>query len=110
MNNYREYIGEKFEKPYACLDLVVKVWNEKFQRGIPISGVSTTMEYFRQHLIPTKAPREGDLVLMKSEQWHAGVVISEGNMIHTFPDGCAGVERYDGLLWKNRVRGFYTWI
>lgn len=109
MRDYRAYIGKRFEQPYACLDLVVAVWNDVFQRNIPHGSASDTMAYFRAHLDAVKIPQEGDLILIKAEIWHAGLVISEGHMLHTFPDGTAGIERYDGLKWKSRVRGYYRW-
>ena len=107
--DYSKYIGEHFDRPDACLHLVVKVWKEQFNRDIPNDNTSDTMAYLRENLDAIKSPRAGDLILLKSEEWHIGLVIKEGEMLHTAPDDTAIVERYDGLFWRNRIRGFYTW-
>jgi len=110
MMDYTKYVGMHFNKPDACVSLAILISNEMFQRDIPPLDIKQSLEYLRTHLVHTETPVEGDIILMKGEEWHVGIIIAAGCMIHTFMDGSAIIEKYNGLFWKNRIRGYYTWI
>lgn len=56
-------------------------------------------------------PYPGCGVLMRPHRhaMHVGLVVDVGVMLH-IEEGCHTVcVPYDGLMWKNRVEGFYEW-
>ncbi len=110
--NLGMYIGKIFPPPQGCLDLVADIWRKEFARDVPkYQDGNSRMDILRSKLVPTDDPIPGDLVLMKGEQWHVGVLVKEGYMIHSGPpDGSVVIERYDGLRWKARLKGFYRWV
>jgi len=56
-------------------------------------------------------PKIGDAVLMKMRMagppQHVGLVVGEGWMLHIEAGIDSCLERYDGMLWKRRILGFY---
>jgi len=110
MRSYRAYINTSYPKPYSCIRLVLRVWREMFDRDLPEDDiVEHTMDALRAYVVPVDSPLEGDIILLKGEEWHIGLVTRPGFMLHTSPEGLAVLERYDGLAWKSRIKGFYRW-
>mgnify|MGYP001037211067 CR=1 FL=1 len=110
MRDYGLYIGKKYPPPDGCILLVSSVFRTIFERAIPEDAGERVMEVFRKSMFPVDDPQEGDVVLMRGEQWHVGVVVKKGSMLHAAPpDGRAVIERYNSLHWKSRVKGFYRW-
>lgn len=107
--NWRKYIGKYYPPPTGCLQLVSSVLTNEYGRNLPVNIADRAMEVLRDNLIQVKEEKEGDLILMRDEQWHVGVIIRPGEMLHSSYDGYAIVESYNGLMWKNRVKGFYRW-
>ena len=58
-----------------------------------------------------ESPVIGDVVLLnlRGIPIHVGVVISENQMVHCEHGIDSVVERFDNMLWKNRVEGFYRY-
>ena len=110
MRDYRMYIGKVYPAPHGCLLLVADVLRDVFDHAVPFEVTEQVMQVFRKNMIAVTNPKEGDMVMIKANQWHVGVIVSPGMMIHAAPPiGTVIIERYDGLQWKSRIRGYYTW-
>jgi len=108
VKDYKPFIGKFYMPPHSCICLVIDIYKQLYQKDLS-SDVVLAMEYLRAHMDQVVTPMEGDLILLKGAQWHVGIVVADGEMIHTFPDGSVGLERYDGFIWGNRIRGFFRW-
>jgi cell wall-associated NlpC family hydrolase len=109
MKNYSTYIGKQYLPPNGCLNLVIDILRNEYNRPLELNDADRAMEIFRTRLSPTIKPQEGDLILLKGNQWHVGLVVGNGQMIHTSLEGEVGIEHYDGMMWRNRIKGFYKW-
>ena len=108
--NYAKYIGKSYAPPHGCLLLVADILRDEYNLPIPNDVSERVFETMRSNLIPVDDPHEGDVVLMKGNSWHVGLIIQPGTMIHVSrPSSNVVVERYDSLQWRARVRGFYRW-
>ena len=65
----------------------------------------------RRFYSPVTDPTEGDALLIRQQGFpvHVGYCINRTWMIHTTPKTGAIVERWNGLVWKNRVLGVYRY-
>jgi cell wall-associated NlpC family hydrolase len=56
-------------------------------------------------------PQEGDVVLLKIKNFprHVGIITKPGWMLHALKTIGICHERYTGLMWKNRINGFYRY-
>lgn len=52
-------------------------------------------------------PGDGIALNIAGRPLHVGIVVEQGWMLHSADDADAALERYDGMLWRNRVGGFY---
>ena len=59
--------------------------------------------------ITVEEARSGDVLLirMRGFKTHVAVVVSRGFMLHTEMGANSTLERYDGIIWKNRIVGTY---
>lgn len=114
--DYRQFIGQPYEPPHGCLRLVEQVYREAY--GIDLRGCDADVadndsaalyRLLRRLTTPVEDPREGDIVLVRSQPWHVGVVIEPGLMLHSYSGGLSCIENYDSFLWRNRVSGFYRY-
>lgn len=69
----------------------------------------TRQERGRWNKIDAGDERFGDVVLCRSGDafCHVGLVVERPNMLHVERGITTIVESYTGLLWKNRIVGFY---
>ena len=126
MTDFEKYVGIPFRDHGRdaggcdCWGLVRLVYREQF--GIELSDIGPLYRdtrdiggmvqvYYDQapKWDEVKAPGAGDVVLLNvmNAPVHVGVVIAPGLMLHVERGLDAVVERFDGSVWKNRVRGFY---
>lgn len=75
-----------------------------------IVKVSQAMAKEREKWTEVTEPKEFDLVLMKPRGkmfFHVGVYIPRGKMLHIEEGSQVTSERIDGIVWQNRIEGFY---
>jgi len=64
---------------------------------------------------PVEQPADGDVVVLRrsgeprGRGSHLGIVLDAGQMLHIHRNTSAVCERYDGLMWRNRVEGYLRW-
>ena len=108
--DYAKYVGMTYPPPHGCLMMVADILRNEYEIPIPIDIAERVFETMRNHLDKVEGPIEGDVVLMKGNSWHVGLVTGPGTMIHVSqPGGEVVVERYSSLQWRSRIRGFYRW-
>ena len=109
--DFTKYIGIAYPPPHGCLTFVSQLLRDEYGRPVPDDITERAAEVLQHRLAPVETPAEGDALLIKANQWHVALVLAGGMMIHAAPpDGTVMIERYDGLQWKARTRGFYRWI
>lgn len=81
---------------------------EDFDGLIPTTARAAA-ERDRWHPVAFGTERPGDVALFVATGWpgHVGLVIRRPLMLHILEDRYAGLERYDGPLWRPRLFGFY---
>lgn len=54
-------------------------------------------------------PRIGDVIWLRIEgmPFHTGIVVDRYTMMHTMEGVGVAIERYDSILWKSKVLGFF---
>lgn len=69
--------------------------------------IKTQQEYF--DAIPAGYEEAGDILLLSlaGHPLHMGLVVAPGWMLHSAHDADSALERYDGMVWRKRVDGFY---
>lgn len=112
--DYRQYVGLAYEPPHGCLRLVEQVVREQYGRDF--RDVDSDVEpnddralyrLLKAHCDPVEHEREGDLIVIRSTPWHIGLVIGDGQMLHSYSGGAACVEPYRGPMHRNRISGFW---
>ena len=126
-----EYIGIPFVKGGRslkgadCWGLVIIIMEEQFNVLVPHKnefsyGTKEEIEEAAAAIIheadkpiwkeiPVEDALAGDIVLMRIANLplHTGVVVAPKHMLHTEKNIDSMFERYDNLLWSNRVLGMY---
>jgi cell wall-associated NlpC family hydrolase len=130
-----EYIGLPFEMggrgpdAFDCWGLTWLVLRRHFRLTVPafcgvvwdtddratrIEAGGVIKRASETHFEEVKPGRErpGDVILLRisGRPLHIGLVVLPGLMLHTADDSDSATERYDGMLWRNRVEGFYRVI
>lgn len=56
-------------------------------------------------------PRPLDVITLRvmGQPWHVGVVVRPVVMLHILESIEACLERYDGMVWRDRVEGFFRY-
>ena len=116
-----DYIGIPFEEK-NCWQLVCMVYDQKF--GIHLCDYALEYKnaidkenirriYQRELKIWQKVetPLFGDVIVLEiqGQPWHAGIVVSKQFMLHTERKIESVVESYNGLIWKNKIIGYYRY-
>lgn len=59
--------------------------------------------------IPLGQEQLGDVINLRifAKDWHTGIVIEPGRMLHTLIGHDSALEKYYFSTWKNRISGFY---
>lgn len=64
----------------------------------------------REQWRQVETPEAGDVILLRGDPLHVGVVLAPGLMLHTTRKlGASAVERYDTGRWRHRVQGFFRY-
>lgn len=112
---------------FDCWGLVAAVQREVFCRtvprydaltwphGSPRSVTEAVGAFAREEAaaqydeVPDGSECEGDIVLlrMRGQPLHVGVVLGDGMMLHTDESEGSCVESYRGMLFGQRITGFY---
>ena len=115
------YVGIPFEE-YNCWQLICKIYNEQF--GIKLSDYSNEYKtaldkenirliYERELKIwqQIKNPAFGDIIVLmiQGQPWHTGIVVSKQFMLHTERKIQSMIESYNGIIWKNKIIGYYRY-
>jgi cell wall-associated NlpC family hydrolase len=102
-------LEEQFGINAPCMDAVAWDTDSKpaERRAAAQIILNTASDYFE----PVEAGHEraGDIVVLSlaGHPLHMGIVASPGWMIHSAHDADAALERYDGMVWRKRIDGFY---
>lgn len=102
-------LEERFGINAPCMDGVV--WDRDSKpderRAAALVIASTAEEYFDP--VASGSEQPGDIVVLSlaGHPLHMGIVVAPGWMLHSAHDADAALERYDGLIWRKRVGGFY---
>lgn len=126
----RDYIGLPFmpdgrdRAGIDCWGLVCLVYREQLDIELPsYSGVYTEAsrealrivagqyQSWRQNWEPVDFPRALDVVLFRigGLNAHVGIVIDRRHMLHILSGIDSCIEAYAGLIWRDRLQGFYRW-
>ena len=115
-HDYRPLIGREYEPPHGCLRLCEQVYREVYgidtrdlDAGIQPNDGRALYGLVQRMTEEVTAEREGDLILLRSNPWHVGVVIGDGEMIHSYHGGAACIESYRSAVWRNRVVSFHRY-
>src|SRR5579864_5775045 len=115
---YADLIGKPYRDHgrgpdfYDCFGVLIEV-ERRMGNQLPdyISNPDTLDEIRVHDWQEVLKPEPGDGILIRSvdPRWHVGVVINSCEMVHIRRDAHVCVERFDGILWKKRIEGFYRW-
>lgn len=75
-----------------------------------IRNVSRAMGEERKQWVSVDSPKEFDIVLLKPRGklfFHVGCYIPLNKMLHIEDGSQVTCERIDGIMWQNRIEGFY---
>lgn len=120
------YIGIPFKRDghdrngIDCWRLVVLVYREMLGIQLPsyqgifsntspssLLGAVKQMRIEREKWIPVSCPDPFDVVTLRiNGLFHVGIAINRAEMLHIDEQTDSVIERFSGLLWKNRVEGF----
>jgi len=120
--DYRPFIGMEYVPPYGCLHLVQQVFQHCY--GIDLDSLTgelserdmslrNILDCLTRHTREVDDAREGDVLLIRADPWHVGVVVEPGSMIHSYSGdgyGTAIIENYTGPRWGLNVRGIYRYV
>jgi cell wall-associated NlpC family hydrolase len=118
--------GARGPVAFDCWGLFWKVLAEQFEVEVPrYEGMhwskddrASRVEAARHFRVETEESwlpvnpgeeRAGDGIALgiAGRPLHVGIVVTPGWMLHSSDDADASLERYDSLIWRNRVDGFY---
>lgn len=117
MRNYAPYVGLQYEEPHGCLKLIETVFRECYGWTLPdIAGamdshmrVARLHGLISRHAAKVTEPQEGDIVLLRAEPWHVGLVIAPPDMLHQAPGGHSALANYTMPKYWPLVSGFYRY-
>lgn len=120
-----EWVGEYIDIPFDecnCWQLVCKVYRDQFGLSIPTYANEYENDadkkniekiYNREMQIwkPCSNLLVGTVIVcrVKGQPWHAGLAVAKNLMLHTERELSSVLERYNGIIWKKRIIGFYRW-
>lgn len=114
--DYRPYVGLPWVPPLGCFELVRRVYRELYDIALdnaPQSNAravyAAVQQRIAQHWLPIAEcdAREGDVILLRTDPYHVGLVISAPDMLHCIQGETSRVESWRGAQWGARVMGFY---
>lgn len=118
-----QFVGMEYDaQRFDCADFVMHVQRALFGRDVMLNGrrprgargVAELGALSRQYGVPTDAPEDGDMVLMRNGAggWHVGVyflILAEGYVLHCPAEGAGSrLELIRNL--PMIVEGYYRWI
>jgi len=116
-----KYIDIPFAE-YNCWQLICLVYREQFGIQIPtfkdeykhaLDRENIGKIYEREMCLwtPVDVQQLSDIIVLRvqGQPWHAGLVLSDTDMLHTERGLNSVIERYNGHIWKNRIIGFYRY-
>jgi cell wall-associated NlpC family hydrolase len=102
-------LEERFGINAPCMDGVVWDTGSKPQerKAAAQAIIHTATEFFDP--VEPGAEQPGDIVVLSlaGHPLHMGAVVAPGWMLHSADDADSALERYDGMVWRKRVSGFY---
>lgn len=119
--------GARGPDAYDCWGIMLLVLREQFGITLPryegvhwgpgskadrdrTASVISTERMLWEAVEPGKE-QPGDCIVLNiaARPLHVGVVAAPGWMIHGTEGSNSALERYDGMMWRNRVDGFYRY-
>ena len=121
-----QYVGAEYENhgrgpKFDCWGLARAVMREQFQIDLETlcddyddaqngEAVHALIQREKNRWVEVEdIEQEGDLLLFRVKQfeWHVGVVLAPGVMLHIMKGCNAVIERFRGLKWSSRLAGIY---
>ena len=116
---YNNYVGMPFNSSFNCLDLVILIQQEVFNRTLDIPNKNKPYsqmieEHYPRFVINTDSNIDGDLVLMttRSATLHLGIYFQLHNVDYVIHNDLNGtiITNLDKLLLNNlSLKGIYKW-
>ena len=107
-----------------CWRLVVMFYREKLGIDLPdfsgiyvdgtlasLKKVTRIIRENKKKWQQVKKPQPYDVILIRtgSMVYHAGIVVGRRTMLHIMEGVNSTVEEFTGLMWKDKVEGFYRY-
>lgn len=115
MSRIPEFAGRYISIPYVevnCWGLMQKVYATEY--GIAVGDMSEQHHKLREHdwvdvLKDGLIPREGDIILFKSGEYHkhVGLILNAELMLHTTKGSNSCIERWTTSIWEKCVISIY---
>jgi cell wall-associated NlpC family hydrolase len=130
VQNLDEYIGIPFDtkgktrQGCDCYRLICLVYKDRLGIELPdypdveinetvesLLKITRLMKHNRDNWLKVEKPEPFDVILIRtgSMLYHAGLVIDKYRMLHIDRGINSTIERFDSLMWKDKVEGFYRY-
>ena len=121
-------VGGRTREGVDCWGLYQMIFNEQSGRTIPsydgpVWGAEGTTgrdigkacTAFAERFVPVLPGQEqvfdGIIIRLSGHPMHVGMVVDDGQMIHSIRGADSCVERYrPSMMWENRIVGFYRHV
>ena len=120
-----EWVAPYVNLPFAdynCWQLVCLVYDKQFNKKIETYQTeykdafdknSIKKIYQRELNVWQKAdtPKLGDVIVLNvnAQPWHAGLIVANNLMLHTERNLESVIERFNGIIWKQKIVGYYRY-
>lgn len=76
-----------------------------------LQRVAEKMLEYKQRWKRVDKPQPYDVIILRTGEllYHCGLVVDRRNMLHIEEDIDSAIEDFTGLLWKNKIEGFYRY-
>jgi cell wall-associated NlpC family hydrolase len=92
-------------------NIKIPTYENEYHDALDRKKISEIYTREMQIWIKTETPKISDIVVcrVRGQPWHTGIVVAQGQMLHTQRYINAAIEHYDRFTWKNRVIGFWKY-
>jgi len=76
-----------------------------------LQRVADRMNEYKQRWKSVDKPQPYDVIILHTGEllYHCGLVVDRRNMLHTMENIDSAIEDFTGLMWKNKIEGFYRY-
>lgn len=113
----RPLVGARYQPPFGCFQLVREYLHRAGLAEVP-DYAETVSEHEKAaallELLPrwaeqVQASKPGDLILLSfgGLPAHVGIMVNDGEMLHSMDGHDAAIERITGHKWRRRIIGYW---